>query len=124
MPITYTMEKSKKGKPYVRSVTEGQVTVEDARDLVVAYQEGGRFHQLPIIALVKDSANYAPEARKAFTEMGNTLPAMAIVLNSAALRVTLNFVIKAGAIRTGTPANIRFFKNEPEAMTWLESQMA
>ena len=36
MPITYTMEKSKKGKPYVRSVTEGQVTVEDARDLVVA----------------------------------------------------------------------------------------
>lgn len=124
MPTTHSLEKSSNGKPYMRSVAEGQVTAEDARELVTMLQEGGPYFRMAMLAVVKEGTNYAPEARKAFTEIGDTVPASAIVVTSAVLRVTLNFVIKAGMMRNGTAGNVRFFSSESEALGWLETQLA
>jgi hypothetical protein len=122
MPITFSLATSPTGKTYVRSVASGVIDVADAKHSLNELAPSGKYNGLPMLSVMEEGVSYTAEARREFKDLG-TNPAVAIVVSSVALRVTLNFVLKASSLRNGKPGNNRFFNSETEAMSWLEEQM-
>lgn len=118
MPLTFTVEKSPRGRTFVRTVSSGAVTADDAKHFIAAIGQQQPLSGAPILAIVESGADLAPEARKAFTSMGGDpeqqVP-VAVVVTSAPLRVLLTFVIRMSGAALGT----KFFGNEVEAKRWL-----
>jgi len=122
MPITFSMATTPSGKPYVRSIASGVIDVADARHSLNELAPSGKYNGLPMLSVMEEGVSYTAEARREFRDLG-TNPAVAIVVSSVALRVTLNFVLKASSLRNGKASNNKFFTSETEAMTWLEAQI-
>ncbi len=89
-----------------------------------AVGSGGAAHGRPLLAIQDPQSRFTVEGRQAFVTFGEVIPAVAVVVTSAPLRVMLNFVIRAGTAATKQQNNVRFFSNESEALAWLDSEMA
>ena len=122
MPMQVSMEKFADGRTYVRTVSTGQVTGEEARALMLRLAPGTELEGAPMLSVMEGKVDLEPEARKAFASL-NQGPAgvkpmnVAIVTPSAPLRVMLSFVIRIA----GQANHTKFFSNEPEALKWLET---
>ncbi len=125
MPMQITLQKTPKGKDYVRFFSSGEVTAEDAEGMSRLIAPGTPMSNKAILAVVEPGAKFSPEARQAFTKTGTAeagAPAnpVAIVVTSAPVRVMLSFIIRM----SGAAANTRFFANEPDAMAFLEEKLS
>lgn len=120
MPITFTAHQTPKGKPYVRTHSFGVVTGEDAETMMAKMREGAPYYGAGVLSVADTGTDMKPEARRIFTESpgteGSKLRApVAIVLNSAPLRVLMGFVIRV----SGSSPYTKFFSNEDEAKAWI-----
>ena len=120
MPITFTAHQTPRGKTYVRTHSFGVVTGEDAETMMAKMREGAPYYGCGVLSVSDDGTDLKPEARRVFTETptnsGSQLRApVAIVINSAPLRVMMSFVIRV----SGSSPYTKFFGNEPEATRWL-----
>ena len=120
MTMTYDLFKTAKGRTLLGIVSDGDVTVEQVNTLNADMAPGAKFANLPILALVKAGANFSSEARKAFTnQQGGATNPVAIVVNSAPLRVMLAFIIRISGAASAT----QFFSSEGAALAWLEEKL-
>lgn len=119
MPMSYAVEKTPKGRSFVRTVSSGAVTADDVKGFSSVIGPGQPLAGFPILALVEPGADFSPESRKVFGGMGGQAGAAtiftAVVVPSAPLRVMISFIVKVAGASDGT----RFFANEPEARSWL-----
>lgn len=127
-----TMELSTTRTPRGRTVgllnASGTVTVEDTAKVRRATEPGGEFHGLALLSIVADKTEYPVEARKSFAEMGaggdgSGAPPTAVVIGSAALRVIVNFIVKASNVTRKGPNRVKFFAEVGPAMEWLDAQL-
>jgi hypothetical protein len=120
MSITWEGQKSPGGKPYLRTVSAGDVTAEDVQKLNKVISPGGEFADLPMLALVAPGANFSAEARNGFTSMtGGAERPIAVVVSSAPMRVMLTFIIRLSDAVKMT----KFFGTEDDARKWLLEQL-
>jgi hypothetical protein len=123
--MKFWKDKSPSGKTIVRSVSSGEMTGADAKSYIDRIQPGAEFHKLPMLGIMEPGASFSQEARKAFADLdaeAKTAP-VALVIPGSALRVMLNFILKAGALKTGSTGNVKAFDDEASAMAWLEQQI-
>ena len=112
------------GHRALRSRATGVIDVADAAQLKEAVRAGGPNHGWPLLAIQESDSRFTVEGRQAFVKFGESMPAVAVVVTSAPLRVMLNFVIRASqATSTAASSNVRFFSTEPEALAWLDGEM-
>jgi len=121
MPISLSTEQFPDGRRYLRSVSTGSVSGEDARGLMMRLAPGGEFDGLPLLAVMEGKVDMSPEARKMFSSL-NAPPGgqaqkmkVAVVTSSAPLRVTMSFVLRIA----GQANDTKFFGTEDEARNWL-----
>jgi|APLak6261675434_1056106.scaffolds.fasta_scaffold00300_13 hypothetical protein len=120
MSMTWEGQKTPGGKPYVRTVSAGDVTADDVQKLIKVISPGGEFADLPMLAVVSPGANYSAEARNGFTGMaGGTERPVAVVVSSAPMRVMLSFIIRLSDAVKMT----KFFGTEDDARKWLVEQL-
>lgn len=121
MPLHMTVEKFADGRRYVRSVSEGKVTGDDARKLMERIAPGTELERVPMLSVMEGKVDLDPEARKVFTSLnqraGQYSMKVAIVTANAPLRVMLSFVLRIA----GQANDTKFFANEPEGLKWLEA---
>jgi hypothetical protein len=128
MPLDYSFSRTPKGRAVARSFASGEVSADDARASMAALAAGGPYHGMANMSVVDPSASYSPESRKLFASITNLGGPFAVVVSSAAMRVMLNFVIKAATLKAaafGGPVAayaVQFFKSEAEALAWLDTQ--
>lgn len=119
MSMSWTVEKTDGGGKYLRVVSWGRITAEDAQQFSNVIQPGAEHEGVPLLACVEPGADYSPQARKMFGEMGGPPGAprtpMAVVVPNAPLRVMIRFILKISGLVEST----RFFANETEARQWL-----
>lgn len=119
MPLTFNVQKSPKDHPYLRTVSSGTVSAEDSNGLLAVVGPGQPHANMPILSIIEPGTDYTAEARKTFTAIGTNdgmkpLP-VAVVVNNAALRVLISFVLRIA----GAAGYTKFFSTEDEAKTWL-----
>lgn len=121
MPMTYELSTSPKGRTILRMLSAGEVTAADAEAMNRDMLPGSKFSGLPILAVVEPGANFSPEARKAFTSSqgGGAANPVAIIVNSAPLRVMLTFILRISGALTYT----KFFAAEAAGATWLDEKL-
>ena len=122
MPLHVSLEKFADGRKYLRTVSSGQVTGDDARALMERVAPGTEWEGLPMLSVMEGKVDLAPEARKSFASMNPGANAakpmkVAIVTPNAPLRVMLSFVLRIA----GQSNETKFFANEPEALKWLQA---
>lgn len=120
MPLSLSVEKFADGRRYVRTVSSGAVTGEDARGLMDRLAPGSELEGLPMLSVMEGKVDLSPEARKIFSSLNqgaaNAKPMkVAIVTPNAPLRVMLSFVLRIA----GQANDTKFFSNEAEALAWL-----
>ncbi len=118
MPLNYAVEKTPKGRSFLRSVSSGAVTAEDVKQFGAVIGPGQPLEGFPILSIVEPGAEFSPESRKVFGGMGTKggpTTVTAVVVPSAPLRVMISFIVKVA----GASDHTRFFANEPEARAWL-----
>lgn len=123
MPLQVSLEKFADGRRYIRTVSTGHVTGEDARALMLRVAPGAELDGVPMLSVMEGKVDLEPEARKVFSTLnqggGAAKPMqVAIVTPSAPLRVMLSFVIRIA----GQSGDTKFFANEVEALKWLEAR--
>jgi hypothetical protein len=106
----------------LRSVYEGDITVEDARRFVDQVKPGAPYDHHGHLVLGK-MLDVSKEVRKVFSaqkpvDPNNPLP-VALVVPSALLRMAISL-----AMRASENHNTDFFKDEASALAWLDSAMA
>ncbi len=126
MPIEFALHVTPGGNRVLRSFSSGVLSGPDAEKLKAATKPGAPFHGLPLLALQEKNTVISPESRKAFTEFGEGPTMTAIVVDSPATRVMLNFIVKASAAMnksSATAGETKFFSTETEAAAWLDSKL-
>jgi len=126
MPIQFAAHTTPGGHRVLRSLSSGVLSAHDAQSLKSATAPGGPFHGLPLLAISAKDTTITPESRKAFVDFGNGPMLVAIVVDSTATRVMLNFIVKASLAmnKPGTAAGeTKFFSSEPEATVWLDEKL-
>jgi hypothetical protein len=120
--ITSTPIKTKTGHPVLRSVYEGDVTVDEARRFIDSVKPGGPYDHAGHLVL-GTMLSVSSEVRKVFgsqppADPNNPIP-VALVIPSAMMRMGVSLVMRAA----GNP-NTDFFKDETEALVFLDRAMA
>ena len=113
------------GRPALLIKVSGPVGQEDVDRLTQHIGKDGQYHRLPMLSLIASDADYSMEARRGFANMGGDTGVqapVAVVMNSAPLRMIINFIVKAGNLRSGKPTNLKFFAAEDEARKWLDAE--
>lgn len=120
--ITSTAIKTASGYDVLRSVYEGDVTVEEAKRFLALVNPGGTyaFHGHLVLGKMLDVSS---EVRKVLgsakpPDPGNPHP-VALVVPSALLRMVVSLVMRASQ-----NANTDFFKDEASALEFLDRAMA
>lgn len=70
MSMSWTVEKTDGGHKYLRVVSAGRITAEDAQQFSNVIQPGAEHEGVPLLAYIERGAEYSPQARKMFGEMG------------------------------------------------------
>ena len=122
MAMEFSSTKLPSGRPALYIKCSGQVTADDAERLKREAGLNGQYYGLPMLNIMAPGTDVSMEARKIFANMGDTTGdyPVAFVLDSAPLRLIINFIIKAGNLKRTTPTNLKFFSEESEAMKWLD----
>jgi hypothetical protein len=129
MPYTVSLRRSAKGREYVHALASGIIDGPMSNEFMGWFGQGGRYSGKALLSVMADDAKYTVESRKALTTLESQMPAIAAVVTSPAVRVMLNFMLKASAAAqalTGSsqpPPNLRTFNREEEALAWLDSEM-
>lgn len=117
-----SIEQFADGRKFLRSVSTGKVTGEDARAMMMRIAPGTELEGLSLLAMMEGKVDLEPEARKIFASLNNAPSAkkmkVAVVTASAPLRVTMSFILRIAGQADAT----KFFPNEEEARGWLETQ--
>ncbi len=119
MPMKMTLSTSRDGKPMVRSISSGLLTEEDAQQFHDAFSASGPYNGMPMLAEMEKDTTFTPQSRKLFTKPNTGLSRAAIVINSAPMRVMLNFMVKASSVGGRPDTMTQFFKSVPDAEAWL-----
>ena len=121
MPLHLSVEKFTDGRTYARSVSEGQVTGDEARKMMARIAPGTELEGVPLLSVMEGKVDLDPEARKVFASLNNSkdrkVMKVAIVTSNAPLRVMLSFVLRIA----GQANDTKFFANEVEGLKWLET---
>lgn len=119
MPMSWSSRQTPRGRSYLRTYSSALVTDADALEFGHVISAGQPHYLTSVLAVIEAGAEFSPEARKAFMGMGavQTGPKVyvAVVVDSAPLRVLLSFVIRM----TGAVSSTRFFESEDAATRWL-----
>lgn len=106
MTIEASVSQLPSGREYVRMVSSGHVTGDEARALAARLLSGG---------------DRSSEARKAYGSLngaaGDTPQSVAVVTSSAPLRVLMSFVLRI----SGAAQHTRLFGDEAAALAWLQT---
>jgi hypothetical protein len=121
--MSFEVKTTPQGRNYVRSVSEGSIELADAQAFSAHFRPGGDYAGKAMLSIMIDGASYTVESRKALVNSGTDMPALAVVVTSAALRVMLNFMVKAAQVAGQPVPNLRTFSSEPEALSWLDAQL-
>ena len=123
MPMSWSSRLTPRGCRYLRTVSSGLVTDGDARHFNGVIADGQPHHHDSVLAIIEPGAEFSPAARKAFMGMGGVQTGpkvyVAVVVNSAPLRVLLSFVIRM----SGAVSSTRFFESEDAAARWLHDSL-
>lgn len=119
MPVELSYPRTPGGHVFIRAEAREAVAGDEARALISLIAPGGEHHEKALLAVVHTTASFSPEARKALSRSdpernAKGVPA-AIVMHSAALRVTLSFILKIA----GAGGRSKLFATEAEAAAWL-----
>ena len=110
------------GREYVRMVSSGLVTGDEARAVVSRLMKGGDLIGRPVLAVMERGVDLHAEARKVYGAMGNAdvekPKAVAVVTPNAPLLVMLSFVLRIA----GAGNHTKFCGGEAEALEWLAAQ--
>jgi hypothetical protein len=121
MPISLSTEQFPDGRKFLRSISTGVVTGEDAHAMMTRLAPGGEFDGLSLLAVMEGKVDMQPEARKIFSSLNAATGGqakklkVAVVTSSAPLRVTMSFVMRIA----GQANDTKFFGTEDEARNWL-----
>lgn len=119
MPILSTELKTRSGYPVLRSLYQEPITVADAQQFIASVKQGTRWANHGQL-IVGQLTSVSGEVRKVLTsekaDPANP-PPVATVLRSRLLRAVAMLLGKA------TNANLQFFKDEAEALEWLDGQL-
>jgi hypothetical protein len=121
VPIHSKELKSKSGFNVLRSVYEEPVTVQDAERFMQGVRRGGIFHDHGHLVL-GNVVGISGEVRKVLgSEKADphNPPPVALVIASAMVRMVASL-----AMRAGSNENTEFFKDEGQALEWLDTQLA
>lgn len=122
MPIAFTEEKTPGGKTILRSVSSGVITAADAGSTFQRLGPGEPFEGAGLLSLIAPGAEFSAEARKAFTYDGSgsrLSSPVAVVVESAPMRVMLSFVVRMA----GMGGHTKFFSSEAQARAWLVERL-
>lgn len=117
MPIKIQEGTTPQGRRLMRAQVSGSVTLDDAQGMGAHLKEGQPFHKALVLCLVEKGTEYTPDSRKYFSTMRGTFKRMATVVESPVLRAMINFMHRLA----GNAADFRMFKNESEALLWLDA---
>ncbi len=121
MPITVTEIVTPAGVAALRSQGSGVVSGDDAHKLQAVVRAHAGW---PLLSFQEAGSSFSVEGRQAFVNFGETIPAIAVVVTSAPVRVMLSFIIRASQIAGAAAANVKFFTTESEAIAWLDAECA
>lgn len=120
MPIVVTEVKTKSGHPIARAEFIAEVTVEDARRYHADVAVGGKYDGWGHLA-TGNVSGVSPEVRKVLSAQKpdpRNPPPVAVILSSAIARMAASL-----AMRLSENENTDSFKNEAEALAWLDERM-
>ncbi|MBL8913748.1 MAG: hypothetical protein JNM17_23805 [Archangium sp.] len=120
MPIELSELKTKSGHPIVRAKFVSEVTVRDATEYFAAVRAGAKYDGWGHLAC-GNVTGVSGEVRKVLsseqTDQSNPTP-VAVVLESALARMAASLTM-----RLSGNANTDSFKDEAEALAWLDGKM-
>ncbi len=120
VPIDLTELKTKSGHPVLRASFLSEVTVAEARAYHQQISSGGKYDGWGHIA-AGNVSGVSSEVRKVLSSQRPdplNPPPVAVILSSALARMAASL-----AMRMSDNANTDSFKNETEALAWLDERM-
>ena len=121
MPIELTEARTPAGHPLLRNDGSGRITGPEVQKLMDAIAEGGRYHGWRQLHVLAKGAEMSKESRALVSQQYQDAvqTAVAVVVPSAVLRVTIQFILKVtGDQRT------KLFSDEASALEWLDAAVA
>lgn len=116
MPIQIQAGKTPKGRPLMRAVVSGHVSLADAEGLGAQLKPGQPFHQYLVLCTVQKGTEYTPESRNHFRTLLGSFKRMATIVDSAILRAMINIMHRL----FGSASDFRMFNSEADALAWLD----
>lgn len=121
MTIEASVSQLPSEREYVRMVSSGHVTGDEARALAARLLSGGDLAGRPMLSIMDGKVDLSSEARKAYGSLngaaGDTPQSVAVVTSSAPLRVLMSFVLRI----SGAAQHTRLFGDEAAALAWLQT---
>lgn len=120
VPIELSETKTKSGHPVIRANFITEVTVADVQKYLPKVSPGGQYEAFGHL-IVGNVTGVSGEVKKALSSQKSpdNPPPVAVVLGSALARMAASLTMRL----TGNE-NTESFKNEEEALVWLEGRMA
>lgn len=125
MAVQYIEFKSPQGREMVKTKSGGEDRPEDAGEMARLFGAGGRYEGRGLLIVTDPKMALTADTRKAYAEARRASPVTtAMVVQSAASRVAINFVIRAADSLKKSEKEARCFGTEDEAIAWLDEQQA
>lgn len=115
MPILLSEVQTPQGRTVARAEFVTEVTVQDARRFLEQTGIGTRYEKLPFL-VVGNVSGVSSEVKKALANphrLEKPMP-VAVVLNSALARMVASLMLR------GNDHSSAYFKNEADALAWLD----
>ncbi len=119
MSITVNEILTPAGHKAVRIIGRGDFSAEDASEYSRLLSPGGSFHHLPLVGILEKDARPTAEARKILSQVPERAVPQAMVVQTAAQRVIVSFLVKVSGYR-----NTRAFGSEKDALAWIDESIA
>ncbi|WAS93486.1 DUF7793 family protein [Nannocystis punicea] len=117
MPFLFEEATTPQGKPLLRILARGEVTLADAEALGARIEPGARNHRWRILSVVEKGTEYSSAARKYFPNLQPMYGAIAVFVTSPIVRAAINMMMRL----TGQAPNLRLFSTEEEGLAWLDA---
>lgn len=119
MPVEWSVMQLPSGARYLRIITRGQISREDAAYMIAQHGPGGPLHGVPQLVLTQELTSVSADARAMFVSTpSDDAPWVAMVVVNPVIRVSSNFMI-----RVNRNKRTRLFPNEASAIQWLEDRL-
>ncbi len=118
MPFDYDDRTTPAGHPCLFMRVSEDVSEQDADSFCALVAEGGRYHGQRILTRIEANTKPATSARKRLAGLTDQYLAQAVIATNPIVRAGVNLMLRL----LGDPTKLRLFRDEAEALAWLDSQ--